>query len=113
MNDADAVIALSALAHQDRLAAFRLLMRAGPHGMASGAVAEALSIAPTRMSFHLSGWSAPALSRRSATGRRIIYTVKFESMRSLLKFLTQDCCNGQPEICAGLGIPAGDPEAER
>ncbi|MCB1512854.1 MAG: helix-turn-helix transcriptional regulator [Hyphomicrobiaceae bacterium] len=102
MIDVQAVSALSALAHEDRLRAFRLLMKIGPDGLASGEVAEALEIAPTRMSFHLAGLERSGLVEAKREGRRIIYSVCFERMRELLTFLTQDCCNGQPEICGGL-----------
>ncbi|MFN0263090.1 ArsR/SmtB family transcription factor [Tepidamorphus sp. 3E244] len=103
MIDTEAVSALSALAHEDRLRAFRLLVKAGPDGMASGEIAEALDIAPTRMSFHLAGLERADLLSTRRDGRRIIYTVSFDHMRAVLEFLTQDCCNGQPEICGGLG----------
>lgn len=102
MIDTDAVAALSALAHEDRLRAFRLMVKAGPGGLPSGAIAEALDIAPTRMSFHLAGLERSGLVETRRDGRRIIYSVRFGQMRDLLTFLTQDCCNGRPEICGGL-----------
>ena len=102
MDDDSAVEALSALAHGDRLAAFRLLVRAGPKGMPSGEIAEALSIPPTRMSFHLSTLERAGLLRSWRDGRRILYAGSYNDMRSLLVFLTEDCCSGQPEICGDL-----------
>lgn len=109
MNDDTAVIALSALAHADRLSAFRLLVRAGPSGMASGEIAEALSIPPTRMSFHLATLERAKLLRSWRDGRRILYAASYEDMRQLLAFLTEDCCSGKPEICENIGdnlVPA-------
>jgi DNA-binding transcriptional ArsR family regulator len=102
MNDAAAVSALSALAHSDRLAAFRLLVRSGPEGVASGDIAEALSIPPTRMSFHLSTLERAGLVRSWRDGRRVLYAASYEDMRRLLAFLTEDCCSGNPEICGAL-----------
>jgi DNA-binding transcriptional ArsR family regulator len=102
MNDASAIAALSALAHADRLAAFRLLVRAGPGGMASGEIADALSIPPTRMSFHLAAMERAKLLRSWRDGRRILYAASYEEMRQLLAFLTEDCCSGSPEICGNL-----------
>lgn len=102
MIDTQAVSALSALAHEDRLRAFRLLVKAGPEGLASGEIAATLKIAPTRMSFHLAGLERSGLVETRREGRRIIYSVSFAQMRDLMTFLTQDCCNGQPEICGGL-----------
>jgi len=105
MKDETAISALAALAQEDRLAAFRLLVKAGPEGMASGDVADRLSVAPTRMSFHLSALERGGLVSSRREGRRIFYAVRFDRMRSLLGFLTEDCCGGSPEIC-GVDAPA-------
>ncbi|MEP0233807.1 metalloregulator ArsR/SmtB family transcription factor [Roseibium sp.] len=99
MRDDLAVESLSALAQEDRLAAFRLLVKAGPEGLASGEIAEKLSIAPTRMSFHLATLERGGLVVSRRDGRRIFYSVSFDRMRGLLEFLTEDCCAGHPEIC--------------
>jgi len=103
MKEADAISALGALAQEDRLAAFRLLVKSGPEGMASGDIADALNVQPTRMSFHLSGLERARLVRTRREGRRILYAADFSQMRSLLGFLTEDCCCNLPEIC---GQPA-------
>lgn len=102
MNDATAVPALAALAHADRLAAFRMLVRAGPDGRASGDIAEALSIPPTRMSFHLATLERAGLLRSWRDGRHVLYAANYERMSALLAFLTEDCCSGKPEICGPL-----------
>lgn len=102
MDDLTAVSALSALAHFDRLAAFRLLVKAGPKGVASGDIAEVLSIPPTRMSFHLAKLEHANLVRSRRDGRRVLYAAKYEDMRQLLAFLTEDCCSGNPDICGDL-----------
>ena len=99
MKDDSAVAALSALAHTDRLVAFRMLGRAGPDGMPSGEIAERLSIPPTRMSFHLATLERARLLRSWRDGRRVLYAASYEDMRQLLAFLTEDCCSGNPEIC--------------
>lgn len=113
MNDDLAVEALSALAHGDRLAAFRLLVRAGPGGVPSGEIAEALSIPPTRMSFHLTTLERAGLLRSWRNGRRILYAASYDDMRSLLVFLTEDCCAGQPEICGDFSQLALKCELEK
>lgn len=105
MNDASAVTSLAALAHADRLAAFRMLVSAGPHGMASGQIAEALAIPPTRMSFHLSTLERAGLLQSRRDGRHIRYAVHYPAMRQLLAFLTESCCAGHPELC-GLTLPS-------
>lgn len=100
--DEEAVTALAALAHKDRLTAYRLLVKAGPGGLPSGKIAEALEIAPTRMSFHLATLERSGLLRAWREGRKVLYALRYEEMRKLLMFLTEDCCNGEPELCGGL-----------
>ncbi len=107
MKDDTAIAALAALAQEDRLAAFRLLVKAGPEGMASGDVADRLSVARTRMSFHLSALERGGLVTSRRDGRRIYYAVCFDRVRGLLGFLTEDCCGGRPEIC-GVATPANE-----
>lgn len=104
MEDTLAVSALAALAHADRLRAFRLLVTAGPNGLPSGEIAERLSIMPTRMSFHLAGLDRSGLVHSWREGRLVRYAVRFEAMRALLAFLAEDCCDGHPEIC-GVAAP--------
>ncbi|PVB61607.1 metalloregulator ArsR/SmtB family transcription factor [Labrenzia sp. 011] len=99
MEDQDAVSALGALAQEDRLAAFRLLMAAGPQGLPSGAIAERLDIQPTRMSFHLTTLERAGLLTARREGRHIHYAVRFDRMKNLLAFLVEDCCGNDPAIC--------------
>lgn len=99
MKDEAALSALAALAQEDRLTTFRLLVKAGADGLAAGEIATRLGIAPARMSFHLAGLERAGLVVRERQGRRIIYTVSFSRMRALVEFLTEDCCGGHPEIC--------------
>ena len=94
-----AVTKLAALAHEQRLTIFRLLVRAGPSGMAAGDIAEAVKSAPTATSFHLKELDRAGLIHATRDGRYIRYAAHFEGMRKLLEFLTEDCCQGQPELC--------------
>ena len=94
---------LSALAHDKRLQIFRRLVRKGPDGMAAGDLARALDIANNTLSANLLILSNAGLVAARREGRSIIYSVKFEAMRDLLVYLTQDCCEGNPEVCAPLG----------
>ena len=102
MEENDAIAGLAALAHDVRLRAFRLLVKAGPDGMASGEIADALQVPPTGMSFHLANLERSGLLTSRREGRRVVYAVRFESMRRLLAFLSEDCCGGRPELCGGL-----------
>ena len=96
-----AVERLGALAHPARLRAFRLLIGAGPRGAASGEIAATLSVPPTAMSFHLCALERSGLVSARRQGRHIYYAVQFDAERALLTFLTEDCCNGRPELCGG------------
>lgn len=102
MDVTNAVQSLSALSHEGRLAVFRLLVKAGPDGMAAGDIARKLDTAPNTMSAQLLVLSNAALVHARREGRSIIYAVDFNRMSRLLQFLARDCCNGRPEICAPL-----------
>ena len=99
MNTRDAVACLSALAHDQRLAIFRLLVKTGPSGLPAGEIAQAVRAAPTAASFHLKELDRAGLIHATRVGRYIRYAVHFDGMRKLLTFLTEDCCQGQPELC--------------
>lgn len=102
METKKAVQQLSALAHDARLALFRLLVKAGPGGMAAGDIARKLKTPANTMSAQLLLLSNAGLIHARRDGRSIIYSADFESMSSLLIFLTEDCCGGRPEVCAPL-----------
>lgn len=97
-----AVEALSALAHASRLAVFRLLVRAGPDGLAAGELAREVGALPNTLSSHLTILAHAGLIRSRREGRSILYSADYEGMRALLGFLMEDCCGGRPEICAPL-----------
>lgn len=97
-----AVTSLSALAHEGRLAVFRLLVRAGPEGLAAGEIARRLDTLPNSMSANLNVLSHARLITSRRDGRSIIYTANYGAMSTLLGFLMEDCCGGAPEICAPL-----------
>ena len=102
MKAPDAVTALSALAHESRLAVFRLLVRAGKDGMAAGDVARKLDILPNTLSASLTLLATAGLVHARREGRSIIYAADYGRMGKLMGFLMEDCCNGSPEICAPL-----------
>jgi DNA-binding transcriptional ArsR family regulator len=95
----DTVGAFSALAQEHRLAVFRLLMRQGPSGLPAGAIAAHVAIPPSTLSHHLAHLERAGLLRSWRVERRIFYAVDIEGARRLVTFLTEDCCQGHPEIC--------------
>ncbi|HYF23678.1 MAG TPA: metalloregulator ArsR/SmtB family transcription factor [Caulobacteraceae bacterium] len=102
MEPADAVAALSALAHPGRLNVFRLLVRAGAEGMAAGEAARAVGMAANTLSTNLSILSAAGLVRSRRVGRSVVYGAAYERMGELLAFLVEDCCGGATEVCTPL-----------
>ena len=104
MEQSDALDALAALAQGTRLDVFRLLVAAGPAGLAAGEIANRLAVAPATLSFHLQQMKQAGLIGVRRVGRSLIYAADFERMGALLDYLMRDCCGGRPEIC-GLGAP--------
>ncbi len=103
MESKPAVNMLSALGHEGRLAIFRLLVRAGPEGVAAGEIARVLDVLPNSLSANLNVLSHAGLIASRRDGRSIIYSADYGAMSGLLAFLMEDCCNGAPEVCAPLG----------
>jgi ArsR family transcriptional regulator len=99
MEKSNAVAALAALGQDNRLDVFRLLVQAGPEGMAAGAVAEALDLAPNTLTFHFDRLRAAGLVTVRRDGRSMIYAAQYDTMNALLGYLTDNCCKGNPERC--------------
>jgi ArsR family transcriptional regulator len=100
MDRTDALAALAALAQEHRLEVYRILVQAGPAGMAAGEVANALGIAPNTLSFHFDRLRHAGLVSVARHGRSLIYAARYETMNNLLGYLTENCCGGRPELCA-------------
>jgi DNA-binding transcriptional ArsR family regulator len=96
MDQTSVVSALAALAQESRLAVFRLLVQAGPDGMAASRIAEALGIPPSSLSFHLKELTHAGLATQTKAGRSLIYSANFSTMTNLISFLTENCCGGAP-----------------
>ncbi len=90
-----AVQAFGALAQATRLGIYRLLVTAGPGGLAAGMIAEKLGLPPATLSFHLKELSLAGLVRSLQEGRSIIYSANFDTMFGLVSFLTENCCGGK------------------
>lgn len=98
MESRNVVRALGALAQEHRLAAYRLLVQAGPDGLAAGVLAEMLEIAPSSLSFHIAQLANAGLVTQRRNGRSILYAADFAAMGALMGFLTENCCGGA--VCA-------------
>jgi len=100
MQEKQAVDIFAALAQETRLRIVRLLVVAGPKGMAAGAIGEAMDGASSsRMSFHLGHLEQAGLVESRRDGRSIIYSAAYPALSSLIDFLMRDCCQGHPDVC--------------
>jgi DNA-binding transcriptional ArsR family regulator len=104
MEKSNAVAALAALAQDNRLDVFRLLVQAGPDGVPAGRVAEKLDLAPNTLTFHFDRLRVAGLVTVRREGRSMIYAARYETMNALLGFLTENCCRGAPEACAPAAV---------
>jgi DNA-binding transcriptional ArsR family regulator len=113
MKSTSAVDALSALAQEHRLALFRLLVQAGEDGLAAGAIAEALGLPNSSLSFHLAHLNRAGLIRQERQGRSLVYRADYGAMNGLVAYLMENCCGGvpcAPEVPCG---PQAAPTPER
>lgn len=94
MESKSTVRALGALAHESRLAIFRLLVQAGPAGLAVGAIGEQLRLAPATLSFHLAGLKHAGLVTARRDGRTLYHAADYAAMNGLIGYLSENCCQG-------------------
>ena len=106
MEKQDAIVALGALAQESRLDVFRLLVQAGPDGMAAGQIGERLGLPSATLSFHLSQLKQAGLVTFRRESRSLIYMAEYDAMNALLGYLTENCCQGD---AAGCGVGIRDP----
>ena len=96
MDNAQAIAALGSLAQEHRLSIFRLLVQAGKAGLPAGAIAEALGVPNSSLSFHLAHLNRAGLIRQERQSRSLIYSADYAAMNALMGYLTENCCGGVP-----------------
>jgi len=99
METIETVAALAALAQDNRLDVFRLLVKAGPDGMSAGEIAETLGLAPNTLTFHFDRLRVAGLVTVRRDGRSMIYAAHYDTMNALLGYLTENCCRGRADLC--------------
>ncbi len=92
MDSTQAVQALAALAHDTRLALFRMLVERGPDGLSAGVIAERLAVPPSSLTFHVQHLHRAGLVTQRRLSRQLIYAADFAAMNGLVGFLTENCC---------------------
>jgi ArsR family transcriptional regulator, arsenate/arsenite/antimonite-responsive transcriptional repressor len=104
------VAALAALAHEQRLAAYRLLVEKGPEGLPAGVLAERMATPPSSLTFHLQQLLQAGLVTQRRLGRQIIYAADFANVNQLVAYLTENCCGGA--TCAPVCDPTPKGETQ-
>lgn len=100
MDEGQALSAFGALSQETRLRILRLLVVAGPEGVAAGTLAGRVEVSASNVSFHLKELERAGLVHGRRDSRSMIYSADFDALAGLVRFLTEDCCNGRPEICS-------------
>ena len=103
MKSTQTVEAFGALAHEHRLAIFRLLVERGPDGMAAGEIAEQLGIVPSSLTFHVQSLQRAGLITRRRVSRQLFYAADFNAMTELIEYLTKNCCGGTQSCAPSCG----------
>ena len=106
MEKLDAIVALGALAQESRLDIFRLLVQAGPEGIPAGQIGERLGLPSATLSFHLNQLKQADLVTFRRESRSLIYMAAYPTMKALMNYLTENCCQG----AAACGIGVCDPQ---
>jgi DNA-binding transcriptional ArsR family regulator len=101
METKNIIAALSALAQDSRLAIFRLLVQAGPAGLAAGKISEFTGVPPSSLTFHMKELTHADMVTSRNEGRNVIYAANFVTMNELIVFLTENCCSGDPCVTGG------------
>jgi ArsR family transcriptional regulator, arsenate/arsenite/antimonite-responsive transcriptional repressor len=104
MEAKEAITGLGALAHETRLAVFRLLVQRGPEGLAAGIIAETLGLPPSSLTFHLQQLAHAGLITQRRLSRQLIYAADFAAMNGLVAYLTENCC-GTGAACGPVCQP--------
>ncbi len=101
MKTEEVVGALGALAHEHRLAIFRLLVERGPDGLAAGQISERVGLVPSSLTFHLQNLQHAGLINQQRESRQLIYSADFDAMNGLVAYLTENCCAGSAACAPG------------
>jgi ArsR family transcriptional regulator len=99
MDERQALAAFAAISQETRLRVLRMLVVAGPDGLAAGVIAEKAEVSASNVSFHLKELERASLVRSRREARSIVYRAEFDALSGLIRFLMEDCCSARPEIC--------------
>ncbi len=111
MNNPQTVQALAALAHETRLALYRMLVERGPDGLPAGIIADRLNVPPSSLTFHVQHLHRAGLITQRRVGRQLVYAADYAAMNGLICYLTENCCGRG--LAAQTCMPAGNPAIDR
>src|SRR5271163_2097912 len=106
MKTRDIIEALGALAHEHRLAIYRLLVQRGPEGLSAGTIGQRVGLLPSSLTFHLQNLQRAGLIAQRRESRQLIYSVDFTVMNGLVGYLTENCCGNSSADCSSSCAPA-------
>ncbi len=110
MDGKQVIAGLGALAHETRLAVFRMLVERGPDGLSAGTIADRLDMPPSSLTFHLQQLSHAGLVTQRRVSRQLFYATDYTTMNGIVQYLTDNCCGGG-SLCAPVCNPAKAPKA--
>ena len=99
MKTAAVIDALGALAHEYRLAIYRLLVEQGPSGLPAGVIGERVGLVPSSLTFHLQALHRAGLITQTRASRQLIYSTDYSVMNGLVGYLTDKCCTASGQAC--------------
>lgn len=105
MKTAQVIEALGALAHEHRLAIYRLLVEQGPAGLPAGAIGERVGLVPSSLTFHLQSLHRAGLIAQQRASRQLIYSADYTAMNELVGYLTDKCCVSSGQGCESACAP--------
>jgi len=105
--------ALGALAHEHRLAIYRLLVQRGPDGLPAGVIGQRVGLLPSSLTFHLQNLQRAGLIAQRRESRQLIYSADFAVMNGLVGYLTENCCGNSNADCSSSCAPAAPAKAAK
>ncbi|MGA2189227.1 MAG: helix-turn-helix domain-containing protein [Steroidobacteraceae bacterium] len=105
MKTPDVIEALAALAHEHRLAIYRLLVQRGPEGLSAGTIGQRIGLLPSSLTFHLQNLQRAGLITQRRESRQLFYSVDFSVMSGLVGYLTENCCGNSSTDCSASCAP--------
>jgi ArsR family transcriptional regulator, arsenate/arsenite/antimonite-responsive transcriptional repressor len=113
MKTTEVIAALGALAHEHRLAIYRLLIEQGAAGLPAGVIGDRVGLVPSSLTFHLQALHRAGLISQIRASRQLIYSADYNVMNGLVGYLTDNCCAASGQSCETACAPSRTARAVR